>query len=126
MTEQAVTHWVVDGLNVIGSRPDGWWRDRRGAMTRLVGELQRLEARGDEVTVFFDGRPFEIEHERIDVHFAPGGRNAADDALVDWLADREDRDGLRVVTSDTRLADRVRALGAQVEGAGAFRRTLEA
>ena len=93
-------------------------------MTRLVGELQGLAVRGDEVTVFFDGRPFDIEHDGIDVHFAPGGRNAADDALIDWLVDREDCEGLRVVTSDGRLADRARSLAA-VEGAGSFRRMLE-
>jgi predicted RNA-binding protein with PIN domain len=120
-----MTHWVVDGLNVIGSRPDGWWRDRRGAMARLVGELRGLAEHGDEVTVFFDGRPFEIEHDGVDVHFATGGQNAADDALVQWLAGREDRDRLRVVTSDGRLGERVRALGAEVDGAGSFRRMLD-
>ena len=30
----------VDAMNVIGSRPDGWWRDREGAMRRLVSEIQ--------------------------------------------------------------------------------------
>ena len=39
---------VVDAMNVIGSRPTGWWRDRRGAMTRLVEELGRYaEATGE-------------------------------------------------------------------------------
>jgi hypothetical protein len=33
---------VVDVANVMGSRPDGWWRDRAGAATRLAGELARL------------------------------------------------------------------------------------
>ena len=37
-----MTRWIVDGMNVIGSRPDGWWRDRRGAMRRLVEELGAL------------------------------------------------------------------------------------
>ncbi len=47
---------VVDGNNVLGSRPDGWWRDRPGATRRLVAELQELAARtGDRVTVVFDG-----------------------------------------------------------------------
>ena len=49
---------LVDGNNVIGSRPDGWWRDRPGAARRLVAELQALAARtGDHITVVFDGRP---------------------------------------------------------------------
>ena len=47
-----MTRWLVDGMNVIGSRPDGWWRDRRGAMRRLVEDLARLEG---DVTVVLDG-----------------------------------------------------------------------
>ena len=31
--------WIVDGMNVIGSRPDGWWKDRSGAMVALVERL---------------------------------------------------------------------------------------
>jgi hypothetical protein len=30
---------VVDVANVMGSRPDGWWRDRAGAAARLMSEL---------------------------------------------------------------------------------------
>jgi hypothetical protein len=37
---------IVDGANVMGSRADGWWRDRAGAMARLHGELAALAARG--------------------------------------------------------------------------------
>ena len=51
-------HLVVDGMNVIGSRPDGWWRDREAASRRLVDRLERLvRADGAEVTVVFDGHP---------------------------------------------------------------------
>ena len=43
--------WVVDASNVIGSRPDGWWRDRAGAARRLVAALddlaERTRRRGD-------------------------------------------------------------------------------
>jgi len=35
---------VVDGMNVIGSRPTGWWRDRPGAMAALVADLGRYAA----------------------------------------------------------------------------------
>ena len=49
--------WLVDGTNVVGSRPDGWWRDRPAAFRRLVEALGPLAANGDEVTVVFDGRP---------------------------------------------------------------------
>jgi hypothetical protein len=37
---------IVDGANVMGSRADGWWRDRAGAMARLHGELAALADRG--------------------------------------------------------------------------------
>jgi predicted RNA-binding protein with PIN domain len=118
---------LVDGMNVIGARPDGWWRDRRAAMRGLVEELERLvESEGDEVTVVFDGKPFEIEAHGVEVGFAAGpGPNAADRDI----ADRVERDGdprsLSVVTSDRALADRVAAAGARVVGSGTFRRSLD-
>jgi 8-oxo-dGTP diphosphatase len=46
--EHAVTV-VVDVANVMGSRPDGWWRDRAGAAVRLHAELVRLAASGRAV-----------------------------------------------------------------------------
>jgi hypothetical protein len=42
---------IVDGANVMGSRADGWWHDRAGAMARLHGELAALAARGIPGTV---------------------------------------------------------------------------
>jgi hypothetical protein len=42
-----VATWVVDAANVIGARPDGWWRDRPGAAGRLHGHLLRLLSRPD-------------------------------------------------------------------------------
>jgi len=118
-----VTRWVVDGMNVIGSRPDGWWRDRRGAMRRLVEELGAL---GDPVTAVLDGRPFELEGGPVDVRFASRrGPNAADDDIAALVAADTDAGGLRVVTSDADLERRVREHGAEVEGAGAFRRRLD-
>ncbi|HEX3424577.1 MAG TPA: hypothetical protein VHT30_00495, partial [Acidimicrobiales bacterium] len=48
--------WLVDAMNVIGSRPDGWWRDRPGAMRKLAASLKaRAAATGDEVAVAFEG-----------------------------------------------------------------------
>jgi predicted RNA-binding protein with PIN domain len=50
--------WIVDGMNVIGTRPDGWWRDRRRAMAALVDGLERwVEAGGNDVTVVFEQPP---------------------------------------------------------------------
>ena len=124
---------VVDGMNVIGSRPDGWWRDRAGAQRRLVGELDAWAAsnRSDGVIVVFDGRPTRDEGDRrdaeegeVEVRFAPGGPNAADAAIVALVEKERDPGAVTVVTSDRALADSVRALGATVEGVAAFRRRL--
>jgi uncharacterized protein YaiI (UPF0178 family) len=117
--------WVVDASNVIGSRPDGWWRDRDGATRRLVEALEGFAERtGDEVTVVLDaGEPPPAK--RVEVLVAARrGRDAADDAIVELLEARGG-DGARVVTSDAELARRVRALGAEVEGAGGFRARLD-
>jgi hypothetical protein len=118
-----VTRWLVDGMNVIGSRPTGWWRDRPRAMRELVAELDRLE---EPVTVVFDGRPFDLDGgEWVEVLFASRrGPNAADDDIA-ALAAAEAGDELRVVTSDGGLAERVRRSGAEVVGAGAFRERLD-
>jgi uncharacterized protein YaiI (UPF0178 family) len=114
-----LTRWIVDGMNVIGSRPTGWWHDRPGAMRDLVYRLGKL---GEPVTVIFDGRPFEIDDAgEVDVRFASRrGRNAADDDIA-----RMASEGDVVVTSDDELVRRVTAKGATVTGAGAFRRALE-
>ena len=107
-------------MNVIGSRPTGWWRDRPAAMRALVDELRGL---GEPVTVVFDGRPFDLEAPGVDVRFAARrGRNAADDDIAALVADSNEP--LRVVTSDAELAERVRGHGAEVIGAGAFRARL--
>ena len=50
--------WYVDGMNVIGTRPDGWWRDRDAAMLRLVDLLERwAAAEGEDVMVVFERAP---------------------------------------------------------------------
>ncbi len=114
-------------MNVIGSRPDGWWRDRPGAMRRLVEALERFAATtGDQVTVVFDGSGFPLET-GVEVRFAAGGGpNAADRGIVELLrSDREAAAASTVVTSDRALADAARATGAQVVGSADFRRRLD-
>jgi hypothetical protein len=117
-----ISRWFIDAMNVIGSRPDGWWRDREGAIRRFVDEV-RAWADGD-VTVVLDAGPDDLLGERDGVTVVRArrsGRDAADDEIVQLVIGVE---GARVVTSDATLAARVRALGADVEGAGAFRRRL--
>jgi hypothetical protein len=115
-------------MNVIGSRPTGWWRDRPKAMRELVSELDAFAERsGDPVTVIFDGKPFDLDGgEGVSVEFASRrGPNAADDDIAALVEHDDDPNGLSVVSSDGDLAGRVRAAGAQVVGAGEFRRRLD-
>jgi predicted RNA-binding protein with PIN domain len=119
---------IVDGMNVIGSRADGWWRDRPSAMRSLVELLAaRAPVEHEALTVVFDGRPFELEErEGVEVLFARrSGRNAADDDIVALVRASDSPAELTVVTSDDDLARRVRTLGAEVASAGAFRRRLD-
>ena len=114
-------------MNVIGSRPDGWWKDRQGAMAKLVDGLEHWAAEtGDPVTVVFERAPSpEIHSDRVEVAHAPRpGQNAADDEIVRMLEQDLDPGETTVVTSDRDLVDRVQSLGASVEPAAAFRRRL--
>ena len=122
--------WVVDGMNVIGSRPDRWWNDPDGAMRRFVEELDRYaSATGEEVTVVFDRMPPDLApglHGSIHVAFASRRvRNAADHEIVRMISEEPEPGSLTVVTSDARLAERVKQLGARVRSAGSFRRSLD-
>jgi predicted RNA-binding protein with PIN domain len=121
---------IVDGMNVIGSRPTGWWRDRRGAMSELAEELARHAAEtGDEVALVLDSKPFDLPSgtDGIDVRFAPARRpDAADDVIVDMVAADAEPSSLEVATSDRRLASRVHMLGAETISAGTLRRALDA
>ena len=102
---------LVDGANVVGSVPDGWWRDRPGAAARLHARLLAadlglvvLVLEGAAVT----GIPESDGPTRV-VHAAGSG----DDALVALAAP-----GAVVVTADRELAVRCRARGAEVRGPG--------
>jgi predicted RNA-binding protein with PIN domain len=121
--------WIVDGMNVIGSRADGWWRDREGAMNRFAEDLRsHAAASGDEITVVFDGRRFPSAPPSgggLEVVFAPGGRNSADDEISRRVNEDADPATLRVVTSDRDLQDRVSSAGAAVVSARALNRWLE-
>lgn len=124
--------WLVDGMNLIGSRPDGWWLDRAGARRRLVAQLEALRRQPDveSVAVVFDGpdAPDEVvagHRAGIEVSFAGTGPDAADRLIAATVAGSSDPGRLVVVTSDRALVAAVRAAGAAVVGTSAFRRRLQ-
>ena len=125
-----VRRLVVDAMNVIGSRPDGWWRDRPGAVLRLLGRLQGLAATTGEQVVLVVDAPLtdlpEGTHEGVLLLEATRrGRNAADDRIAELVEADDDPATLMVATSDRELRRRVTARGAQVCGAGELLRRLD-
>lgn len=122
-------HRVVDAMNVIGSRPDGWWRDRVAAIERLVGQVDRWSEGGDErVTVMLEHEPRrQIEAERVEIAWAEHhGANAADREILARLPEWLEEDEVVVVTSDRDLAAKARAAGAEVDPSRPFRAELDA
>ena len=126
MKPSAGTLVFVDGNNVMGSRPDGWWRDRAAASRRLVAELEPVARRlGGKWTIVFDGCPAPAEAAgpatAVSVeHALRRGADTADDHIVALVAALPERSDILVYTSDRRLRRRVAALGAHVKGAGAL------
>jgi hypothetical protein len=126
---------VVDAANVVGSVPDGWWRDRRGATERLRDRLRAVAAAG--LDPGHGGVPDWARGPGLDVVLVVEGRargvsavngvrvvearGSGDDAVVDLVrAAGPDRRCL-VVTADRELRARVAALGAAVTGPTAVR-----
>jgi 8-oxo-dGTP diphosphatase len=129
--EHAVTV-VVDVANVMGSRPDGWWRDRAGAAVRLHAELVRLAASGRAVppgetdppdfVMVLEGAA-NAAASRIPAGEAPAGgvrivqaRGSGDDTIVAVVRDLPGR--RIVVTADRELRERSKAAGATILGPG--------
>ncbi|MBJ6621896.1 NTP pyrophosphohydrolase [Streptomyces sp. DHE17-7] len=110
---------IVDAANVVGSVPDGWWRDRRGAAVRLRDRLAAQGVPGRE------GRPVEIvlvvEGAARGVESVPGVRvesapGSGDDHMVGLVAGAAGDRPVLVVTADRELRRRVTELGAEVAG----------
>ena len=107
---------IVDGANVVGSRPDGWWRDRAGAARRLQERLLTAVLPYDEIVLVLEGKarrgnPVGQDGRLRTVH-APG---SGDDTIVESVmaqVDVGDGRGVTVVTADLVLRDRVDAAGA--------------
>ena len=107
---------IIDGANVVGSRPDGWWRDRAGAARRLHEHLSVTELPQDEVVLVLEGRarrgrPAGQEGRVRTVHAARSGDDAIVDEVMRQVAVGDGR-GVIVVTADRVLRDRVEAAGA--------------
>ena len=111
---------IVDAANVVGSVPDGWWRDRRGAAERLRDRLVAYVEGG------LPGHPAPLEIVLVvegaarGVASVPGVRvvsapGSGDDRMVELVAGSVGRDVL-VVTADRELRRRVTELGAEVTG----------
>lgn len=120
--------WLVDGMNVIGTRPDKWWKDRDAAMLNLVDQLERwAAAEGEDVVVVFERKPSPpIRSTVIEVTHAPKPKaNAADDEIVRLIRADDQPHAIRVVTSDRGLSERAHAHGATVERSDSFRSRIE-
>ncbi len=123
-----MSRYIVDGMNVIGTRPDGWWKDRDAAMAKLVDLLERWSARyGDDITVVFERKPRPpLRSTVIEVAHAPRpGPNSADNEIIRIVTEDSNPSSIRVVTSDNLLAHRVFNLGANVEPAASFRDRID-
>lgn len=104
-------------MNVIGSRPDGWWRDRHRAMATLVERLEKWAlCDGAQVTVVFERPPAPpITSTVVTVAHAPvAAPNSADDEIIRLLEAENHPEQIRVATSDRALAERVRSAHATV------------
>jgi predicted RNA-binding protein with PIN domain len=115
---------VVDAANVVGSRPDGWWRDRPGAARRLLEKLATLDQKLSEpieVAVVLEGAARRAVDDapqlgEVRVVLADG---SGDDAIVDVVRDAVADDSNRVVTvvtADRGLRERIDAYGAESVG----------
>jgi hypothetical protein len=110
---------IIDGANVVGSRPDGWWRDRPGAAGSLHEKLSTAGLPQNEVVLLLEGEA------RRGVHAGQVGRvrtvhaaGSGDDAIVEQVRQCGVGNGrdVVVVTADRELRDRVEAVGASTRG----------
>ena len=118
---------VIDVANVMGSRPDGWWKDRAGAAVRLHAEIARLAASGRAIlpdepgppgfVMVLEGaaRPAAARIEPAEVSVVQA-RGSGDDAIVAVVRELPGR--RVVVTADRELRERVVAAGAETLGPG--------
>jgi hypothetical protein len=118
---------IVDAANVVGSVPDGWWKDRAGATLRLRNKLANLGATGIgdlhppvDVVMVVEGKARGVPSS--DTVRVVAAKGSGDDAIVDVVRTecKEDRRCV-VITADRGLRARVTELGAEVLGPSAVR-----
>jgi predicted RNA-binding protein with PIN domain len=104
---------VVDGANVVGSRPDGWWRDRAGAAARLHGRLAVADTSYDEIVLVLEGQAKAGVPKGTDAHLRTVHASRDGDSAIthEAAALRERGCDVVVVTADRVLCQRVEALG---------------
>ena len=105
---------VVDGANVVGSRPDGWWKDRAGAARRLHASLVVGDSSYDLIVLVLEGAakggvPAGRDAHLVTVH-APRDGDATITAQARAAAERGDQ--VTVITADRLLQSAVQAVGA--------------
>lgn len=107
---------VVDGANVVGATPDGWWKDRAGAAARLHGRLAVADTSWDEIVLVLEGKARGGVPAGRDLHVrtvhAPRDGDATVTAQVDTAVERGHQ--VVVVTADRLLARTVELRGARV------------
>jgi len=105
---------VVDAANVVGSRPDGWWKDRAGATRRLHEALMTADPSYDRLVLVVEGAakggvPAGRDGHVHTVH----AKGSGDDTIVEQVASARERGPrVAVVTADRALQARVQGLGA--------------
>jgi hypothetical protein len=102
---------VVDAANVVGSRPDDWWKDRAGAARRLHERLLTADVPYDEVVLVLEGAAKGGVPVGRDAHLrVVHARGSGDDEIVAQAT--RPGDTVVVVTADRMLQARVTAVGA--------------
>jgi hypothetical protein len=142
VTHSGPLHVIVDGANVVGSRPDGWWRDREGAARRLAGRITAAlttdraglaEAFGHpgaepHVHLVLEGAAAQVEdlptHPRLTIVRARADGDSTIAALAADLATDGSGGTIVVVTADRALRERVHASGAATTGPGTLLNAL--
>ena len=110
---------VVDGANVVGATPDGWWKDRAGAARRLHERLLVADVPHDEVVLVLEGQAKGGVRAGRDLHVRTvHAEGSGDDAVVEQVRKAVARS--QVLRVDVVTADRALRAGVEVAGAMVF------